>query len=74
MSSHKHLVGTTETQEGSKSIKSHPANTLPGKRARQTDVHNCSSNQSVYTQLAVRQSMCIYDCQGKRHTYALKLG
>jgi hypothetical protein len=74
MSSHKHLIGTTETQEGSASIKSHPTNTRPGKRERKNDVRDCLGKQSVYTQLAVRQPTYVHDCQGKRSVYVLKQG
>jgi hypothetical protein len=70
----KHSTGTTETQEGSASIKSHPTNTRPRKKARQTDVCYCLGKQSIYTQLAVRQLMCICDCQVKRCIYDLKQG
>jgi hypothetical protein len=44
------------------------------KKGKKTDVRDCSGKQSIYMQLAVRQHVCIPDCQGKIRVYALKQG
>jgi hypothetical protein len=44
------------------------------KTGKEKGVRDCLGKQSVYTQLAVRQPVCIRDCQAKRHVYALKQG
>jgi hypothetical protein len=44
------------------------------KTCKDKGVCDCLSKQSVYMQLAVRQSVCIHECQEKRRVYDLKQG
>jgi hypothetical protein len=37
-------------------------------------MHDCSREKIVYTLVAVRQQVCIHNCQGKKGVYALKQG
>ena len=69
LSSHKHLTGTTETQEDSTNIKSHPTTTRPNKQARKTDVRDFLGKQSVYTHLVEGRPVYVRDYQGKKHVY-----
>jgi len=67
-----HSTVTTETQEDSANIKSHPETTKPSKQAQEDEVLDCSRKQSICTQLAEGQPAYICDCQEKNHVYVSK--
>jgi hypothetical protein len=44
------------------------------KTGKEKGVRDCFTKKSIYTQLAVRQPVCIRDCQAKRSVYDLNQG
>ena len=73
MSSHGHLTITTETQEDSPIIKTHPTTTKHIKQEKEADVRNYSMKQHVCTQILEGQHAYICDCQAKTYVYVSKI-